>query len=250
MPLLDMGALPEVLDTCVVSTKNSFLHFEDLAQRKERRQRSFSDAALFFKEDKGYSSDSTCATREAREPSTPDSTPTPDDAATPYLLDLGKREREPRECKKRRDVPPPCANEITLMVRNIPNKYTPEGLLQTFAEYHDAITFYYLPTDFKNRCNLGYAFVNFCDQHVASQFADQLQNQKLPHFEKSEKVLLVQPARVQGFAANVKRFRNSSVMGVLPDDCKPMIFDCGVQQPFPTPGRKIPPIGPRFRAGQ
>jgi len=229
-----------------VSTKNSFLHFEDATAQSVARQRSLSDAALFKPEDKGYSSDSTCATREA--PS--DSTPTPEDAQTPYLLDLGKREREPREGKKRRDAPPPLQNEITLMVRNIPNKYTPEGLLQTFGEYREAITFYYLPTDFKNRCNLGYAFVNFCDQQVAARFADQLQNQKLPHFEKSEKVLLVQPARVQGFAANVKRFRNSSVMGVLPDDCKPMIFDRGVQQPFPTPGRKIPPIGPRFRAGQ
>jgi len=248
MPVLDMGALPEVLDACVVSTKNSFLHFEDARSKRVARPRALSDACV-YSEDRGYSSDSTCATRETPDsPPSSDSTPTPEDAPTPYLLDLGKR--EPREGKKRRDAPPPLSNEITLMVRNIPNKYTPEGLLQTFAEYRDAITFYYLPTDFKNRCNLGYAFVNFCDQHVAARFADQLQDQKLPHFEKSEKVLLVQPARVQGFAANVKRFRNSSVMGVLPDDCKPMIFDRGVQQPFPTPGRKIPPIGPRFRAGQ
>jgi len=120
-------------------------------------------------------------------------------------------------------------------------------LLQTFKQYRNYITFYYLPTDFKNKCNLGYAFVNFCDREVASCFAAELENSKLPQFEKSEKVLIVQPARVQGLSANMKRFRNSSVMGVLPEACKPMLFENGVQKPFPAPGKKIPPIGPRFR---
>jgi len=172
----------------------------------------------------------------------------PMQAQSQYLLrsDMA-REEAPKKAKKRRDAPPAQDHEITLMVRNIPNKYTPESLLQTFAPYQQWITFYYLPTDFKNKCNLGYAFVNFSDKEVASRFASELENSKLPQFEKSEKVLVVQPARVQGVAANVKRFRNSSVMGVLPEDCKPMLFENGVHKPFPTPGKKIPPIGPRFR---
>merc|ERR1719420_2083608 len=102
--------------------------------------------------------------------------------------------------------------------------------------------FLYVPIDFKDNQNLGYAFINFNTKLAGAQFSTECARL----FPESEKVLVVQPARVQGLAANVKRFRNSSVMGVLPEDCKPMLFESGVQKPFPTPGKKIPPIGPRF----
>lgn len=156
-------------------------------------------------------------------------------------------ESDEKRKKKRREVPPALDDEITLMVRNIPNKYTPQAFLEEIWAWRTHFTFFYLPIDFKNRCNLGYAFVNFSSRAAATKFADQLDGQKLPLFEKSEKVLVVQPARVQGLGANVKRFRNSSVMGVLPEEAKPMLFKDGEPQPFPMPGKKLPPVGPRFR---
>merc|ERR1719272_1934588 len=138
-------------------TKNSFLHFEvdeSPCASKLQRQRSHSDATHLrsCKEDSGYASDSTAETRCG----TPDSEATPDRCGTPdsevpetrYLLDFGKVEApvplrvgaEAAPKKKRRDAPPPLANEITLMVRNIPNKYTPEGLLRTFEAYRPHIS--------------------------------------------------------------------------------------------------------------
>lgn len=52
----------------------------------------------------------------------------------------------------------------TLMVKNIPNKYTREMLIQLFDKTErKKYDFLYLPIDPDNSCNIGYAFINFLD---------------------------------------------------------------------------------------
>nr|CAB3460493.1 unnamed protein product [Digitaria exilis] len=59
-------------------------------------------------------------------------------------------------------------SRTTLMIKNIPNKYNCKLLLAVIDENHrGTYDFIYLPIDFKNKCNVGYAFINMTDpQHI------------------------------------------------------------------------------------
>jgi hypothetical protein len=158
---------------------------------------------------------------------------------------------EPKQNVMDEEAPTDLHDDVTLMLRNIPNKYSQEGLLDDLEEYRCEINFLYLPTDFKRSSNLGrasnlgYAFVNFARAGAAERFVAQYHLQRLPRFPHSPKVLVVQCARVQGLAANIERFRSSSVMGVLEENSKPMLFDRGQRVDFPEPMKAIPPPGVR-----
>ena len=79
----------------------------------------------------------------------------------------------------------------TIMIRNIPNKYTQTMLLQEIdASYRGAYDFFYLPIDFKNKCNVGYAFINFMDYRRIVPFFREFNAQRWKNFN-SEKVRTV-----------------------------------------------------------
>jgi len=131
----------------------------------------------------------------------------------------------------------------TLMIKNIPNKYTQKMLLLTVDEHHKGLyDFFYLPIDFKNKCNVGYAFINFIDPQSIVSFYQKLHNMKWEKFN-SEKVCEIAFARIQGKEALIAHFQNSSLMS---EDKKyrPLIFhsdgpNIGQQAPFP--------VGPNVR---
>lgn len=147
------------------------------------------------------------------------------------------------------------SNYTTVMFRNIPNKYTREMLVnQLEQEMRGHFDFVYLPIDFKNKCNVGYAFINFRSVEACINFVNRFNGVEvrkcLPGLN-SRKVTEVTPARVQGFDENVQRLRNSPVMRELTSkpEWMPLIFDSdGVQTPFPMPERPLDPIKPRRRA--
>jgi hypothetical protein len=130
----------------------------------------------------------------------------------------------------------------SLMVRNIPNKYTQQMLLNEFQENgHGAglIDFFYLPIDFKNRCNRGYAFINFVDYKDILTFHRQYFGKHWRTFN-SDKICDITYARIQGKAAMLKRFENSALME-KDDEYKPLVFvsdgpNKGQRLPFPGPG--------------
>mmetsp|Transcript_32624 Transcript_32624/g.78411 ORF Transcript_32624/g.78411 Transcript_32624/m.78411 type:complete len:357 (-) Transcript_32624:640-1710(-) len=137
----------------------------------------------------------------------------------------------------------------TVMVRNIPNKYNCRMLLQAFdnAGFKGTFDFAYLPIDFRNRCNVGYAFLNFAQPHDATRFWMVFNGKKLSAF-KSNKVVEVTYARVQGLDANVEHFRNSAVMRQdIEEQYKPILFDLqtGKEKPFPMPTSPLPSVKTR-----
>lgn len=132
----------------------------------------------------------------------------------------------------------------SLMVRNIPNKYTQRMLLSEFVENGHGpgvIDFFYLPIDFKNRCNRGYAFINFVDHKDILPFHQRYFGKHWRTFN-SDKICDITYARIQGKAAMLKRFENSALME-KDDEYKPLVFvsdgpEKGNRLPFPNPANK------------
>ncbi|KAK7305018.1 hypothetical protein VNO77_42916 [Canavalia gladiata] len=124
----------------------------------------------------------------------------------------------------------------TLMIKNIPNKYTSKMLLVAIDENHrGTYDFLYLPIDFKNKCNVGYAFINMVSPSHIIPFYKAFNGKKWEKFN-SEKVASLAYARIQGKAALVMHFQNSSLMN---EDkrCRPILFqsegqDTGDQEHF------------------
>ncbi|XP_028120083.1 protein MEI2-like 5 isoform X1 [Camellia sinensis] len=111
----------------------------------------------------------------------------------------------------------------TLMIKNIPNKYTSKMLLAAIDENHrGTYDFLYLPIDFKNKCNVGYAFINMLSPSHIVPFYEAFNGKKWEKFN-SEKVASLAYARIQGKEALATHFQNSSLMN---EDkrCWPILF--------------------------
>jgi hypothetical protein len=79
----------------------------------------------------------------------------------------------------------------TVMIRNIPNKYTIKELADEIDLHFDnTYDFLYLPCDIKNQCNVGYGFINFLTTEYLKDFYEHFQGKKWARF-RSEKVIFL-----------------------------------------------------------
>ena len=114
-------------------------------------------------------------------------------------------------------------SRTTLMIKNIPNKYTQAMLLDSINRNHQfTFDFMYLPIDFKNRCNVGYAFINFIDYSYIPYFYKEFDGKKWEKFN-SEKICALSYARIQGRINLEKHFQSSNIM-VQEKNMRPVIF--------------------------
>ncbi|CAC9696309.1 RNA-binding protein mei2 homologue, putative [Plasmodium sp. DRC-Itaito] len=130
----------------------------------------------------------------------------------------------------------------TVMLRNIPNKYTQNMLMDVINEHFKGLyDFFYLPIDFRNKCNVGYAFINFIHPYYAELFIKFFNNYKLNAF-KSNKVCSVTWGRVQGLKANIEHYRNSAIMTIPIPQYKPILFQNGITVSWPESDGPLPSI--------
>lgn len=132
----------------------------------------------------------------------------------------------------------------TVMLKNLPNDYTREWLLELMDEhgFKERYDFVYLPLDFKRWAGLGYAFVNMVNHEDAKDLAARF-NGFSTWRKNSQKVCEVTWGEpLQGLDAHVQRYRNSPVMHPdVPDEAKPALFSNGVRIVFPEATKRIRP---------
>jgi len=122
---------------------------------------------------------------------------------------------------------PPWTGVTTVMMRNLPNKYTQQMLLEElqdggFRLQHD-FDFFYLPMDHSNAANLGYCFINFVETALANAFAAAFQGKKMRRFN-SNKTVVVMPASVQGYERNYAYYASTRVAQAEDPQYRPLFL--------------------------
>ncbi|CAE7244027.1 ML3 [Symbiodinium natans] len=111
-----------------------------------------------------------------------------------------------------KDIPPDWRNKTTVMLRNLPNKYSQQMLLEDLntSGFLGTFDFLYLPIDPETNANRGYCFINFTDPSFAWMLKCTYEGRKMGRFN-SDKVVSVAPAALQGFEANYAHYSTARV---------------------------------------
>mmetsp|Transcript_44891 Transcript_44891/g.72921 ORF Transcript_44891/g.72921 Transcript_44891/m.72921 type:complete len:479 (-) Transcript_44891:268-1704(-) len=104
------------------------------------------------------------------------------------------------------------ATTVTVMMRNLPNKYNQQMLLEELnsSGFLGTYDFVYLPIDPETNANRGYSFINFIDPSFAWMLKLSYEGRKMGRFN-SDKVVSVAPAALQGFEANHAHYSTARV---------------------------------------
>jgi len=134
------------------------------------------------------------------------------------------------------------AEPTTLMLRNIPNSYTRDMLIELLdqEELQGSYDLVFVPLDFRSLASLGYAFVNFTSNANAERAKGKLQGFNSWGVTSYKVCQVAWGSTHQGLSAHIKHYRNSPVMHkTVPESYKPALFKDGIRVAFPGPTKKI-----------
>ena len=95
----------------------------------------------------------------------------------------------------------------TVMIRNIPIKYTDQILNEDLKEFNGKYDCLYMPYDYEKNGNKGYAFINFLNPLHILYFYEKFNGKKWVHFESS-KICELNCAHFQGINEIQKHAKN------------------------------------------
>ena len=98
-------------------------------------------------------------------------------------------------------------SRTTVMIRNIPIKYTEETLIEELDEFKGKYDCLYMPYDYEKKGNKGYAFINFVNPLHILYFHEKFYGKKWPLFESS-KICELNSANFQGIYEIQKHSKN------------------------------------------
>jgi len=119
--------------------------------------------------------------------------------------------------------------KTTLMIRNIPNRYTQCELIQELGDlgFTETFDFLYIPLDKGTMSNVGYAFVNFLTPVWAQKCMAAFEGYRFRrHRHTSGKIATVSVAHLQGLEANVKHYQRTAVNNARLKQRRPVIMNC------------------------
>jgi len=135
-------------------------------------------------------------------------------------LKMDSDEKDPMAAQ----LPQKWAQTFTVMMRNLPNRYTQLMLLEEIssAGFAGTFDFLYLPIDPDTHANKGYAFINFVDPVQAWRFKGAYEGQQMKCFNSS-KFVSVNPAALQGLEANYAHYSTARCSRGNPS-ARPLFF--------------------------
>lgn len=144
---------------------------------------------------------------------------------------------EMKTCK----IPGIDYEDLTLMLRNIPNTFSRDQVVEEIRQRGllSGINFLYVPGDSRKKRSVGYCFINVTSFAAADRLHEAFQGLTL-----GKRICRVALGNVQGLKANIEAYYNN----VRSDgEFQPLLLKDGVPLQFPVPGDVDDAIGSMLR---
>jgi len=111
----------------------------------------------------------------------------------------------------------------TLVIRNMPSKYTKEAILQEWPP-DGTFDFLYLPFNHKQRRTSGYIFMNFTSHGAARDFYKKWHG-KVLHNHATKRKLSIRAAEIQGLEENLRHLVGLNIHNITNPKHLPSVFN-------------------------
>ena len=144
-----------------------------------------------------------------------------DVALSAVLTKLTEERNEVHTSKNKLPFIPGCTR--TLMVRNIPLRFTPESFREIIdSRFRGLYDYCYFPVDFRSKRGLGYCFLSFVESASAEEFVRLFDNKVLAN-TNSKKLLSISAAVNQGMMENVASLKLATLQQMPGEDLLPVV---------------------------